>query len=213
MNLFRLKAIIIASIFISMFSMNSFSQERKLIQISGVIQNDSLSTLPFVTVLVENTGKGTISNFFGYYSLPVHIGDTLKFSFVGCKDFQFIVPDTIKNSNFSFDFVMDMDTILLQEAIVFPWNTYEQFLMAVVEMEIPENDMDRANRNLLRLKEQILNMEYYPVDASLNYKYFMQGHYDRIYTAGQYPVVSLLNPFAWAQFFKALKNGDFKRKD
>ena len=211
--MFKLNKLILLVFFISLTSLKLYSQERKIIQISGVIQNDSLNTLPFVTIIVENTGKGTISNFFGYYSIAAHIGDTLQFSFVGCKDFRFVIPDTLRNSNLSYDFTMKMDTILLQEAIVFPWNTYEQFLTAVVEMEIPENDLDRANKNLLRLKEQILNMEYSPVDASLNYKYFMQNHYDKIYTAGQYPVVSLLDPFAWAQFFKALKNGDFKRKN
>jgi hypothetical protein len=40
----------------------------------------------------------------------------------------------------------------------------------------------------------------------------MKVYNDRLYWAGQLPPVSITNPLAWAQFFKALKNGDFKKK-
>jgi hypothetical protein len=41
----------------------------------------------------------------------------------------------------------------------------------------------------------------------------MNQQYTRMYYAGQYPSISLLNPVAWAKFIQAWKNGDFKRKE
>jgi hypothetical protein len=100
---------------------------------------------------------------------------------------------------------------MLAETVVFPWNSYEQFKEAFMNLEIPEDDVNRAFNNLALIEDQ-LQMYGADPDPSLNYKYFMQQTYNQLYYAGQLPPNNLLNPIAWAQFFKALKNGDFKRK-
>jgi hypothetical protein len=51
-----------------------------------------------------------------------------------------------------------------------------------------------------------------PMDGSMNYKAHMQQQYSRLYWAGQYPPNNLLNPFAWAQFIKAWREGKLKVK-
>jgi hypothetical protein len=50
------------------------------------------------------------------------------------------------------------------------------------------------------------------MDGSLNYKYAMQQWQSKLYYAGQAPPISILNPIAWAQFIRAWKNGEFKKK-
>jgi len=51
-----------------------------------------------------------------------------------------------------------------------------------------------------------------PATPSIAFKNTMKMYNDNLYWAGQLPPVSITNPLAWAQFFKALKDGDFKRK-
>jgi len=50
------------------------------------------------------------------------------------------------------------------------------------------------------------------MDAQSNYRYAMQQYLTKVYTAGQYPTISLLNPIAWAQFIDAWRKGKFKKK-
>jgi len=72
--------------------------------------------------------------------------------------------------------------------------------------------MQRAqkNLNLAEMKERYMN---YPMDGSMNYKNFVDQQVYKNYYNGQYMPNNLLNPFAWAQFVKAWKEGKFKRKN
>ena len=95
---------------------------------------------------------------------------------------------------------------------VYPWPTKEQFKKAFLALELPEDDIIRADRNMARadVKERMTGMA---MDASLNYKYSQQQYQSKLYYAGQLPPNNLLNPIAWAKFIKAWKNGDFKKKN
>ena len=186
-------------------------EPKAIIQLSGIIRNDSLEALPFSTIAVLNTGRGTASDFWGYFSIAVNAGDTIQFSSVGFKKSTYIVPALEDGTHIDHDVKLLSDTIMLAEATVFPWTTYDQFLQAVVDLDLADEDMDNARRNIQLMQRQLISDEY-QADASLNYKYYMQQKQQQAYTAGQYPSVSLLNPFAWAQFFQALKEGLFKNK-
>ena len=45
---------------------------------------------------------------------------------------------------------------------------------------------------------------------NINFKWQQQQIQSKLYYAGQYAPISLLNPVAWSQFIKAWKRGDFK---
>ncbi|MBK8414355.1 MAG: hypothetical protein IPN13_08710 [Bacteroidetes bacterium] len=107
---------------------------------------------------------------------------------------------------------MSRDTILLQETVIYPWPTKDQFKQAFLNLKVPDNDLERAKRNmaLAEMRELMVNM---PMDGSGNYKALMMERQNKLYTAGQYPSISLLNPIAWAKFIEAWQRGDYKRKD
>jgi len=98
---------------------------------------------------------------------------------------------------------------MLETFVIYPWPSKEQFAKAFVETPIPNDDYKRAMNNLAREK---LNerMEFTPMDGAMNFKWQQQQIQNKLYYAGQYAPNSLLNPFAWAQFIKAWKRGDFK---
>lgn len=184
---------------------------KPIIQLSGVIKNDSLDHLPFVTIVIPNRNQGTVSDFWGYFSIAVYPNDTIRFSSVGYKPQYFTLPSNFKDKELDLNIVLQQDTVYLSETVVFPWTTYDQFLKAVVALELQDEEMDRARKNIAILQRQIFSDEY-QVDASLNFKYYMSEKANQAYTAGQLPTISLLNPFAWAQFFEALKSGMFTSK-
>lgn len=193
----------------------SYGQEhsRKVIQFSGlVVTGDSLAPVPYTTVWVKNTRRGTITDFYGFFSIAVYERDTLRFSSVGFKDVSYVVPDTLSQSRYSAIQIMSQDTIYLTETVIYPWPTREQFRHAFMHTEIPDDDYDRAMRNLARaeMKERFQN---FPMDGSMNYRHAMQQHANRLYYAGQAPPMRIFDPFAWSEFFKAWREGKFRRSD
>ena len=101
---------------------------------------------------------------------------------------------------------------MLKEIEVFPWPTFEQFKLAFLSVKIPDDDYERALKNM-----EIINIQKFSdfaySDAGLSYKVYMNQQYNQIFTRGQYPVNNLLNPFAWAKFIDAIKDGDYSRKE
>ena len=187
--------------------------KRDLVQFSGVIvESDSLRPIPYTSILVKNSYKGTVSDYFGYYSFVAQEGDTIEFTAIGFNAAVFIIPDTLTNNKYSLIQVLRLDTVNLALTEVYPWPTKEQFKKAFLNLQLPEDDIVRADRNMARadVKERMTGMA---MDASLNYKYSQQQYQSKLYYAGQLPPNNLLNPLAWAKFIKAWKNGDFKKKN
>ncbi len=183
-----------------------------LVQFSGVIvTGDSLRPIPFVSIVIKDSYRGTISDYNGFFSFVAQLQDTIEFSAIGFKKGTYIIPDTLSTDRYSLIKIMSRDTILLQETIIYPWPTKDQFRQAFLGLQVPDNDLERAKRNLAlsEMRELMLNT---PMDGSGNYKALMMEKQNRSYTAGQYPSISLLNPIAWAKFIEAWQRGDYKRK-
>ncbi|HLG34605.1 MAG TPA: carboxypeptidase-like regulatory domain-containing protein [Bacteroidia bacterium] len=190
-------------------------QEQKyLVQFSGVVVTaDSLKPLPYVNVIIRHTWRGTVSDYFGFFSFVARMNDTIEFSSLGYKKSTFIIPDTLTSNRYSLIQMMQGDTIVLRETIIYPWPTKEQFKEAFMNLRIPDDDLERAKKNLARAEMQVL-YENMPMDGSMNFRNQMQAQQSKLYYAGgQLPPNNLLNPIAWAKFIEAWQNGDYKRKD
>jgi hypothetical protein len=190
------------------------AQEQKdLVQFSGVVVTaDSLKPLPYVNVIIRNTWRGTVTDYFGFFSFVARMRDTIEFSCLGFKKSMFVIPDTLASNRYSLIQMMQNDTIMLRETIIYPWPTKEQFKEAFMNLRIPDDDLERARKNLAQAEMQVL-YENMPMDGSMNFRNQMQQQQSRLYYAGQLPPNNLLNPIAWAKFIEAWQNGDFKRKD
>lgn len=184
-----------------------------LVQFSGlVLTGDSLKPLPFTNILILNRNKGTSTDYGGFFSFVARKGDTVMFSAVGYKKGYFVISDTISTNRYSMVQLMTVDTILLRETAIYPWPSREKFREAFIKNKVPDDELTVAMRNLERLEMRDRAMKL-PMDGAMNYRNFMQQQTDRLYYFGQAPPITIFNPFAWAQFFKAWKNGDFRKKD
>jgi len=184
----------------------------ELVQFSGVmVTADSLTPVPLAHILVKHSDRGTISDYSGYFSFVARQNDTITFSAIGYKKQFFVIPDTITNNRYSIIQVMANDTIYLSETVIYPWPTKEQFRKAFLNLDIPDDDIAIARKNLTQndLMRRSLVIQS---DGSLNYDYFVEEQTQRLYYNGQTQPITILNPFAWADFIKSWKDGKFKRK-
>jgi hypothetical protein len=188
-------------------------RDKRLIQFSGVVVTaDSLNPVSFANILIKNTRRGTITDYYGYFSFVAMQSDTVQFSAIGFKESYYVIPDTITRERYSLIHVMDADTILLEPTIIYPWPTVEEFKEAFVNLDIPDDDLEIARKNLNR-GEMRYRVESFKMDGSLNYKNYIDRETSKLYYIGQTQPISVLNPFAWAAFIKAWKEGKFKKQN
>jgi hypothetical protein len=187
--------------------------ERQILQLSGlVLGEDSTSGLGGAHIFVPEAGRGTTSNPYGYFSMPVLAGDSVVFSSVGYKRQHYLVP---KNASENLTIVVEMqtDTTYLEPIAIFPFPTEELFKEAILALQLPDEDQYNNMRDNLGAELLARMFNNMPMDGSMNHRYYMQQQFDRMqYSAGPRPN-PLLNPFAWAEFIKSLKRGDFKKKN
>jgi hypothetical protein len=197
------------------FQIQAFSQEdgkEKIIHLTGRTVTGNAEVVPYVHIIMVNKGLGTASDLQGNFNFPAEVNDTILFRAVGFKYYTLIVRDTFQVRYPFVPIEMEQDTIQLKELVIKPWQgNYERFKQAVLAYEPPRTDLDRAlkNLNMMDLKAMLVNA---PPTPTMAFRNTMQAYNDRLYWAGQLPPVNITNPIAWAQFFKALKNGDFKKK-
>ncbi len=204
---------VLSSFFLG-FTFKSHSQTKNnLIQFSGmVLEADSLYPIPFAHVLIQNSRRGTISDYYGFFSFVAQKNDTIEFSSLGYKKAYFVIPDTLTTNRYSLIQVLKNDTVMLREVLIYPWPSKEEFKAAFLNLNAADDDLKRADKNLAlaEMKQRVAAM---PMDGSINYKYQMQQIQSKLYYAGQAPPINLMNPIAWSNFIKAWKAGELKIKN
>lgn len=180
------------------------------IQFSGlVLTSDSIFPIPYVVVYAN--GEGVYTDFNGFFSFAASPGDTIVFSHVQYKKVTYVIPDTLRSYKYNIVQLMTKDTIYLPMTVIKAFPSRKIFDKVFVNKDVPDDKLARATKNLNKqeLKERAKNMD---PSASESYRQTMQNESRKMYYAGQLPPNNLLNPFAWAEFFKAWKRGDFKNE-
>ncbi len=198
----------------------SYSQrlDNDLVQFSGVVvAADSLRPVPYTNIGIQKSGRGTTTDYWGYFSIVVRKHDVITFTAIGFKTVTFRIPDTLAENRYSLIQVMSSDTIMLAETVIYPWPTRQQFKQAFIKLDIPDDDIEIARRNLaymdMRDKDpRNYDPERFGMNGAMNYHSYVDRSVDKLYYAGQTMPNNLLNPIAWAKFIKAWKRGDFKKK-
>lgn len=186
-----------------------------VVQFSGIVASgDSLYGVPGVTVYVPKAGRGTVTNEYGYFSMPVLAGDSVVVRALGYKHLTVMIPRNYNKQSYSVVLELKEDATLLPEVRVFPYPTEELFKKAFLALKVPDEDKKAADRNF---NEQILARIFNntPVGPSANFRNTMdlqQMNLNRQAMPNQYNNNPLLNPFAWGQFINQIKRGDLKRK-
>lgn len=190
-----------------------FEQFRdSVVQLYGVVMTaDSLQGIPSVSVMVKGQNRGTLTNERGVFSIVVLKGDRVEFSSVGFKPIVITVPKTLQGNEHSVIQLMVNDTVFLPATIIKPRPTREQFERDFVNTQVPEDEIALARRNTNAEVRRRL-MQSLPADAREASNVYFRQQATKMSYSGQVAPQNIFNPFAWAEFIKAWKRGDFKRK-
>jgi hypothetical protein len=195
------------------FCASSFAQlkQMKVIQFSGyALTADSLMGVPFVHITILNRGRVATAGPDGYFSLAAAEGDTLFFTSIGYKPSVYVIPKNLETDKFSMVQMMTKSDIYLRETIIFPWRR-EDFHQVFMDTHPPEDQLDRAKKNLDRERLAALGAKMEP-DGPEMAAQGVRNSGAKNYYYGQTAPQNIFNPLAWAQFIQAWKNGDFKKK-
>lgn len=190
---------------LSLESVLAQDNQKDVIQFSGVVTTqDTVLGILGAHVYVPKGGRGTTTNYYGYFSFPVLEGDSVVISVVGFQKHSVIIP-TIEEDSYTIIIAMVSDTTYLPELEILPFPTEEMFKEAVLAYKLPnQGDLNNMDDNLdpALLAEIYRNM---PMDGSMNHRYFMQQQAVYLHDAYGPRPNPFLNPFAWAEFFKSFK--------
>ena len=189
-------------------------EDTSLVQFSGMVldgSNKQLYPIPFANILVMGKGRGTYTDFNGFFSIVVEKGDTIAFSALGYKNVDYIIPVDLEDPRYSLVQLMTQDTINLPETVVFPWPSREHFKLEFLAMDVtPELQKiatkNLANEALRRSRDEV------SIDGNENADYYLRQQAREYYYIGQQPPMNIFNPIAWKKFFDAWKKGDFKKQ-
>lgn len=206
----------LVTLFVTLFLASSLFGQRgelDLVQVSGLVMTgDSLMSIPYATVAVKGTSRGTYANYNGFFTIVAQRGETLQFSSLGYELKEYIIPDTIIGNSLTIVQLMTSDAINLPTTVIFPWPSRDHFKIEFLAMDVRNELEERAKENLAKRRMSVLreNME---MDGNENGDYYLRQQAQKYYYAGQEPPMQIFNAFAWAKFIQAWKNGDFKKKN
>ena len=195
----------------------TLSAQEVLIQWTGVVRDELLEPIPYAHIIVQKDWRGTVSDANGMFTIITFPRDTLLISCLGYKPRKIPVPDrsNADSKHYIQDIILDEDPIMLSELVVLPWKTYREFKEAFMSLNVPEDDLVRAYHNIAVMHEQIFNaIANRPASPSANFRDMTLARTNRMMTLGHmYPTYAVANPLAWARFFQALRDGEFRQRE
>jgi hypothetical protein len=183
-----------------------------VVQLYGIVMTaDSLKGLEGVSIIVKGQGRGTLTNDKGIFSIVVLKGDEIELTSVGYKAKNISIPKTLEGNQQSVIQLMVNDTVYLPATIIKSRVSKEQFARDFVNTPVPDDDIAiaRKNNDVATRRALIATL---PSDGREASNQYLRQAANKAYYAGQAPPQNIFNPFAWAEFIKAWKRGDFKKK-
>ena len=172
---------------------------------------DSLKAIPFASIVVNNKGRGTITNNDGVFSIAVNKGERITFSCVGFKDRIIQIPNNLEGNQYSVIQLMVNDTNFLPATILKPRPTRQQFERDFVNAKVDDDMYETARKNTSAAQKRII-LSSLPRDGKEAVGASLNQQASKYYYSGQLPPMNILNPSAWKSFINSWKRGEFKSK-
>lgn len=186
-----------------------------VVQFAGYVvtegEDGDVIPLPYTNIAVMGTSRGTSSDMDGYFSIVALKGETLRFTRIGFKDVDYTIPDTLSGSFYSYVQIMSEDSLLLPEAVIFPWPDKDYFKYDFLAIDITDELRSKAQENLA---EEVLReaRNTVPTDGKEALNLETRNRVTEFQYTGQVKPQNIFSPIAWKQFIDAWRRGDFKKK-
>ncbi|MCH2042849.1 MAG: carboxypeptidase-like regulatory domain-containing protein [Saprospiraceae bacterium] len=194
-------------------------QESDIIEITGFVlvdkgTNNTREYIPFATVAVENSARGTYANYKGMYSIVVKKGETLIFSAVGFESFSITVPQETEGYHKSLLVTLEPKIEEVEEILVFPWpdrdNLRAEFLAMDPTRAMELEDVAKENLEQSRLMAIAASSS---MDSRENATHYLRAQARDFSYDGQVKPIGITDPIAWSRFFKSFKKKKTKEEE
>ena len=188
--------------------------EKHLVQFSGLVvteERGQMTPVPYANIFISSRKVGTTANYQGFFSIVVEKGEKVNFSALGFRKSTLTIPQSATEDRYSMVQILSRDTILLDEAIIFPWPSREHFKTEFLAMNVTDELEKRAMENLAAETLEKVR-EVTPFDGRETGSMYLRQQAKSYYYYGQTPPMNIFSPIAWQQFFQSWKNGDYKKK-
>ena len=210
--------IFLSTMLFSLFAVVGFTQispQDSVIQFSGLVVTDGMDgeavILPYTNIGILGTSRGTSSDSEGYFSVVAKKGETVRFTRIGFRDVDYVIPDTLSQTLYFYIQIMSEDDNILPEAVIFPWPDREFFKYEFLAIDISDDLREKAEENVA--KEVLEELRYsIPADGAETTSLVLRENARNFQYVGQTKPQNIFNPIAWKQFIDAWKRGDFKKK-
>jgi hypothetical protein len=196
-----------------------YAQDPKVYQLSGMILNASTGEpIPYVSIRINHSRRGTIANAEGFYSVPVIRGDTLYFSALGYKKARFLVSpyldaytgDTTEGFIYAVHYLTE-DTLELPTVRISAIRTPEELKTAL--LNIPLETQSQVARDNVSPEIIAYFLANLPPDPQERIKIAEQRYKDLYYQRTLRPTYPILDPIAAYRLIKYLTEKAQIRKE
>lgn len=192
-------------------SLAQTKNDSDLVQFTGfVVNHDSTKTIPYATIRIKGTSRGTYSDMQGYFSFVAKRSDVLVFTCIGFEPRYFKIPANTKGNKFKSVVALNLDSFVMEDVVIHGYPTAEQMDYMFSRAPIQQSDYELARNNMRRKPNESETALSY--DAASNARWRFEDYANKAYYAGQPQPIPVLDIVAWSKFIKALENGDLKRK-
>lgn len=200
-------------------SFATFAQEQSdIVEVYGLVvtkgERTAYEYVPFVTVAVKGTTRGTYANYEGMYSIVVKKGETLTFSAVGFKDKDVVIPADASGMYLSLTVELEATEISIEEITVFPWpdrdNLTAEFLAMQPSRAGQLEAIAKENLDKNRLLAVAANTD---MDGRESSTYYLRKQASDYSYQGQQAPQRIFDPLAWSKFFKQWKKKKYSDKE
>jgi hypothetical protein len=194
---------------------NTSSVQSDIVEVYGLIltkgQRTAYEYIPYVTVALKNSKRGTYANFEGMYSIVVTKGDTLVFNAMGYQTREIVIPTSVEGMYYSLTVELEEAEIQIEQIIVFPWPDRDNLVAEFLAMK-----PNRAGQLENIAKENLNKSELMAIAASSGMDsretsaYFLRKQATDYSYTGQQAPQPIFDPLAWGKFFSQV--GKKKKK-
>lgn len=190
-------------------------EQNSLIQFSGVVvtmgPTGEMEPLPYTAIGIKGSSRGTYSEVDGFFSMVADKKDTIVFSRIGFETIEIGVPDSLDSKFYSWYQIMSKDDVLLPESVIYPWPSRDHYKIEFLALDVSNELRERAKDNIAK---EVLNKLQHAVlpDGQEAYSLVQEQQFQEFKYSGQYKPQNIFNVAEWANFIKAWKRGDFKKK-
>lgn len=115
-------------------------EDAPAIEVVGEIRDQiSNEAVPFVHIINENSGIGTVSNEQGRFWMKMDPSDTLIFSAIGFESYAFTLKEDMKSRKIEVTIALNTSTMELEPVKIFAYRDEESLKQAILDLNVPES--------------------------------------------------------------------------